>query len=174
MNDMQMATLLGARSATERQIRLGTQRTRTGTRNALLSGQKPIQKQQRQRISATTKRTRSYVLQSMLSGRRLIGRSETPSKQEERRRYFAQRQHGQIKTQSQGFTPKQCASKRKPEYESTSIISSRCKAKSFAAYTLNRICKSLMGPKMKVSAISDGWICHSRIENAYRQERLFA
>ena len=168
-----MATSIGARNATERQTRLGMSRTKNGTSCALSSGQRPILKQLRPFRSATRTRQRNAGPRSLLNGRRPTGRSATPLMQGGRPHYFAQRQHGQIKTQSQRFTPKQCASRKKPESESTSTISCHCKARSFAACMLNRTCKYSTGPKMRASAISDGRTCHSRIEQAYAQPRLF-
>ena len=168
-----MDTSTGARNAIEKQTGLGTSRTKNGTTKGLPSGQKPILTQQRHLRSATRTRQRNAGQRSLLNGRRPTGRSATLSMQGGRPHYFAQRHHGQIKTQSQGFTPKQCASRKKPESESTSTISCHFKARSFAACMLNRICKYSMGPKMRASAILGGRTCRSRIEQAYAQPRLF-
>lgn len=168
-----MGTSIGARNAIGGRTRLGTLRTKSGTSCALPSGQRPILKQLGPLRSATRTRQRNAGQRSLLNGRRPTDRSATPSMQGGRQHYFAQRQHGQIKTQSRGFTPKQCGSRKKPESESTSTISCHFKARSFAACMLNRICKYLMGPKMRASAISGGRTCHNRIEQAYAQPRLF-
>ena len=173
MSGMPTDMLIGVKSATERQTRLGTLITKSGTSCVLSSGQKPILKRQRPLRSDTKTRQRIVGLRSLPNGRRPTGRNAMPSMQEGRPHYFAQLQHGQIKTQSLGFTPKQCASKKKQESESTSTISCHCKARSFAACILNRICKYSMEPKMKASAISDGQTCRNRIEQAYAQPRLF-
>lgn len=169
-----MVTLLGARNATGPQIRLGTLRTKSGTSCELSRGQRRIQMPLKPHKSGITKSTKRVELQNTWSGRKQTGQSAMPLSQEGGPRNYAQHQYGQINTQSQGFTPKQCASRKKPEFESTSTISCRCKARSFAACTLNRICKYSMGQKMRANAISYGRTCRSRIEAAYAQPRLFS
>ena len=168
-----MDTSIGARSAIERQTGLGTSRTRSGTTCGLSNGQKLTQKLPKPFRNATRKKQRNAGQQCLLSGRRPIGRSATPPTQGGRLLCFAQRLHGRIRAPSQAFTPKQCASRKKLESASTLTISCRFKARSFAGCTLNRTCKSLTVPTMRVSAISDGRTCHNRIEQAYAQPRLF-
>ena len=168
-----MGTLIGARNAIERRTGLGTSRTRSETTKGLRIGQKLTHALPRHHKSATRKRQRSAERRSFLNGKRQTDRNGTPSMQGEKQRYSARRQHGRIMAELSESTPKQCASRKKPESESTSTISCHCKARSFAAYTLNRICKYSMGPKMRASAILDGRTCHSRIEQAYAQPRLF-
>ena len=174
MSDTQMATSIGARNAIGRRTKLGTSRTRRGTSSGLSNGQRPIQRPLKQRRSDITKRTKRGALQSIWSGRKQTDQSVMQFMQEGRPRNYAQHRHGLIMTRLSESTPKQCASRKKPESESTSTISCHCKAISFAACTLNRIFKYSMGPKMRASAISDGRTCRSRIEQAYAQQRLFA
>lgn len=169
-----MATSIGASNAIERQTLLGMSRTRHGTSNGLSSGQRPIQRPPKPRKSVIKKRTKSASLRSILSGREQIDQSAMRLVQEGRQRNYAQPRHGRISPRLSEFTPKLCASRKKPESESTSAISCHCKARSFAGCTLNRICKYSMGLKMRASEILAGLTCHIRIENAYRQERLFA
>ena len=168
-----MDTSIGARNATERRTGLGMSRTRSGTTKGLPSGQRPILTRQRHLRSDTRKRPRNVGLRSFLNGKRPIGRSGTLSMQGGKQRYSERRQHGLTKARLSESTQKQCASRKKPESESTSTISCHCKARSFAACTLNQTFKSLMVLTMRASAISDGRTCRSRIEQAYAQPRLF-
>ena len=173
MSDTRTATSIGARNAIERQTLLGMSRTRHGASNGLSSGQRPIQRLPKPRENGITKRTKSAALRSIWSGREQTDQSAMQLAQEGRPRSYALLQFGRIRARLSGFTPKQCASRKKPGYESTSTISCHCKARSFAGCTLNRICKYSMGPKMRASAILDGRTCHSRIEQAYAQPLLF-
>lgn len=168
-----MATLIGARNAIERRTMLGTSKTRNVISNGLSNGQRLTRRPPKQHRSGITKRIKSVALQSIWSGRERTDRSGMQLMQEGRPRNCALLHHGRIRTQLSESTPKQCASRKKQESASTLTISCRFKARSFAGCTLNRTCKSLTVPTMRVSAISDGRTCHNRIEQAYAQPRLF-
>ncbi len=170
MSDTQMGSSIGARNAIGRQTGFGTSRTKRGTTCGLKNGQRPIRTPHRNGITKSTKRS---AQPSILSGQERTGRSEMLLMHAERLQSYVQRLHGRIRMQSCESTPRPCTSRKKLESESTLTISCHCKARSFAACTLSRTFKYSTGRKMRASAISDGRTCHSRIEQAYAQPRLF-
>ena len=168
-----MVTLLGARIATKTLIESGMRRTKNSTMQNQSHGLRTTQTKLGQYVKNTTRTTRGNEVHSTQNGQRTIRTSGELVLRRGRPSNLRQRQHGQIKMQSRVSTLKRCASKKKPEYESTLIISSRYKARSFAACTLNRICKYSTGRRTRANAISDGLTCHERIEMAQAQATLF-
>ena len=174
MNAMRMAMEHGAENATGPQIEPGILATLMPTRRGLIHGGAQILMPLQRSTSATKSQTRCNCRRSMLSGLRLTKTSAEQRQQSAKPPGLGPRLNGPTCGSLARFTPRPCASKKKPASESTLTTSSRCKANWCAGFMSRRTCKFLMARRTKASETGGGLTCPERIARAQAQGQMFA
>ena len=164
----------GAENATGPQIEPGILATLMPTRRGLMHGGAQILMLLQRSTSATKTQTRCNSRRSMLSGALPTKTSAEQRQQSAKPPGFGLHLHGPTCGSSERFTPRPCASKKKPASESTLTTLSRCKADWCVGFMSRRTCKFLMVQRTKASAIGFGLTCHRRIARAQAQGQIFA
>ena len=174
MSAMQAGTGRGAKSAIGWQTVNGICRTLSPTKPGRTLGDVTTLMLSPPSTSATKTQTRCDWRRATPNGRRPTKTSAAQRQQSAKLPGLGLRQHGLTCGPLARFTPRPCASKKKPASESTLTTLSRCKANWCAGFMFRRTCKFLMARRTKASATGGGLTCPDRIARAQAQGQMFA